>query len=137
MFSQACVIPSVHRGEVSLGGFCPGGYTQRGICIQGVCQGGGVCLEGLHLGGFCLGVCQGGLHLRVGLHPGWSASRGLYPEGSESWGICIQEGLEQTPQSNTKGYCKLADSTQYAFLYIFNLLRNIYKLYSKACFIQS
>ena len=116
-------MPCIHCFIVrhcSQGGGQPWGALPRGLYPEGDLHPGslpgGWCLPGRFApgGGSAWGVCQGGLHLRIGMHPGWSASRGLYPEGSESWRICIQEGLEQTPQSDTKGYGKLADSMQYA-----------------------
>ena len=57
MFSQACVIPSVHRGR----GLPREGSASRGVCIQW------------------------GLHPGRGLHPGGCASRGgVHPRGSAS-----------------------------------------------------
>ena len=99
LFSQACVIPSVHRrggvclrrglhpgGSMPMGGLHPGGggvRIQRGeSASRGVCLG-GVCLWRSAYRGVCLGEI---------------ASRG--------WGVCIQEagglhpedgGVGQTP----------------------------------------
>ena len=59
IFSQVCLIPSVHGG---------------GVCIQGVCIQGGLHLRGLHLGG---SASRG------------SASGGSASGGSASSGVCI------------------------------------------------
>ena len=64
MFSQACVILSVHGGGLHLGGVCLGGVGIRGVCLGGVQHpGGSTSRGGLHPGGVCI---QGG-----------SASRGF------------------------------------------------------------
>ena len=65
MFSQACVIPLVHRKGVCLG---------RGVCIQSESESRGVCLEG--------SASKVGSASREDLHRGGSAWGSLHTGGS-------------------------------------------------------
>ena len=98
MFSQACVIPSVHGGwgagsawrSLPMGGVCiRGGICQGEVCIQ-LGLPGGICIqEGLHPGGSASrGSVSRGSASRGFASRGWSASRG----GSAFGGVCIQGG---------------------------------------------
>ena len=91
MFSQACVIISVHGGG--------GGVSPGRVCIQAeICPGEGLPRKGLHPGG---DLPRGGsAHGRV--CPGEGLPRGL-PRGVCIQGVCIW-GVVQTPQSDTMGY---------------------------------
>ena len=72
MFSQVCIIPSVHggRGCASGGGVCLGG-------LSGGSAGGEVCQGGLPRGGL---HPRRGLHRGGGLHPGRVGQTPLYNE---------------------------------------------------------
>ena len=56
LFSQACVIPDVHRG---------GGFASKGVLIQGESASRGTAFGGLHRGG----LHPGGLHRGIGQIP--------------------------------------------------------------------
>ena len=94
MFSQACVIPSVHglgcsalgRGMVSAS---RGACLPKGVCIQG--RRGSASRKG------CLSI-QG--RVVVCIQEGGSSSRngGMHP----GRGVCIQRGVGQTPQLDSR-----------------------------------
>ena len=55
MFSQACIIPSVHEGE----GMMVKGVCMVGGCVAGAMYGGGVCGR---RDGYCSGTHPTGMH---------------------------------------------------------------------------
>ena len=71
MFSQVCVITSVHRGEVDFPA-CITGHMTRRSASRGVCIQGGLNLGGLHSGGWADPTPQdtkGYVQQASGMHP--------------------------------------------------------------------
>ena len=77
-------------GDLSQGGFCPGGFSVQGslsreLSVQGgVCPEESLCSEGLCLGGLCLGVS---------VQWGVSVQRKGSVQMVSVWGVSVQGGL--------------------------------------------